>query len=162
RRRQLRRHDGLRVPSGEASRRQRRRRQQQQKPRVLAGVPVRRAGAGGGRGTGHHPPRAPRAARRIVARRPRGVRLPRRGGRPRQRVVRVRRAARLLRLRRLARRDARAEAGLPRRRRRHGGTYKAVTRAANFRRQPKKSRKKINEWVSKATNKLIASPPWCS
>ncbi|EAZ17938.1 hypothetical protein OsJ_33482 [Oryza sativa Japonica Group] len=61
----------------------------------------------------------------------------------------------LLRLRRLARRDARAEAGLPRRRRRHGGTYKAVTRAANFRRQPKKSRKKINEWVSKATNKLI-------
>ncbi|XP_052136259.1 serpin-Z2A [Oryza glaberrima] len=38
------------------------------------------------------------------------------------------------------------------------GTYKAVTRAANFQRQhmqPKRSRKKINKWVSKATNKLI-------
>uniref|UniRef100_A0A0E0F416 Serpin domain-containing protein n=1 Tax=Oryza meridionalis TaxID=40149 RepID=A0A0E0F416_9ORYZ len=35
------------------------------------------------------------------------------------------------------------------------GTYKAETRAANFQRQPKRSRKKINKWVSKATNKLI-------
>ncbi|KAB8114774.1 hypothetical protein EE612_054374 [Oryza sativa] len=34
-------------------------------------------------------------------------------------------------------------------------TYQAETRAADFQRQPKSSRKKINKWVSKATNKLI-------
>uniref|UniRef100_A0A0E0ME61 Serpin domain-containing protein n=1 Tax=Oryza punctata TaxID=4537 RepID=A0A0E0ME61_ORYPU len=33
--------------------------------------------------------------------------------------------------------------------------YKAETRAANFQSQPKRSRKKINKWVSKATNRLI-------
>ncbi|CAL5094347.1 unnamed protein product [Urochloa decumbens] len=111
-------------------------------PRVLAGVHLRRAVSalsGGGGGARHHPGRAPRRARCGVARRARRVRP--NGVAERALADRSGSGAPLVAF--------------------ACGLWHEKTVALKPRTKPGKARKRINRWVSKATNDLITSilPP---